>query len=217
MQIRIRRAVVLQLTYPAIILFAIFYAIPFYSGLMLSNDSAEEYTLHYLRNLAHHGALLLGAGIVVWIVLRLRYVRLALAYVASWLWPIRSVLLRVHLARFLYGLAAMLSAGYSNREAIMRAIPLAGNPMIAWRLARSAGMLDYGTRLADVLAKSRLIPPAQLAQMEAAETTGLPEDGARRCARQLAEEAMQPVSMFVANLEGIAIIVIGYLIVRGMI
>ncbi len=205
------RAMTRQLLYPLLLVIIAVYVIPWYTGVMTTALSVEEFTCRYLFQIVISWLPFLG----VFAVLRHFDLIEKLTYtIASRTWPWRGILHQMALVRFFRTLSMLLDAGLTVPRAIERAAATTVNPRVCAALVKAVPMVQQGTELTAALKSTRMLPELALEMVRTGEFSGRLEDLLRKTAQYIEESTTHYVYMLQYTLVALiipALIVIGIL------
>ncbi len=213
---KLRRRLITQITYPAILVLVIIFGIPLLRGFLLTVMHGGNMSGTFIALLPYFIGLL-GALAAINLLWRIPAVtaglKILLLYVPLFSTPVRQL----GLARFGWTMEALMNAGVSTPKAIGIAAACSGNLRLQRDLGRAGQRVIQGRPLAEAFSASRFLSRADRAFIETGEVTGTAPEAFGRLARHNYESALFRLTALLAPLEMILIVLIGLWVVSSLI
>jgi len=212
-QLAIRRDYVRGLVYPACIVVAAIVVIPYLKGVAISvfagRGDVGSFTLRYMLGLGRR----YGPPFVVLVALaRLGILKWLWAPVGTYVWPFGPLTRKLAIARFFRSMAILLDSGMGLTRAIERSAVVTTNPWVRADLLKAVAAVQEGRTLEEAFAGAKYIPPMVYETLCTAEQSGTVVDGSNRAAKLLMEEFNHTLRSVARVVEGIAIVILVYLL-----
>jgi type II secretory pathway component PulF len=210
----LRRALVRQVTYPLMVVFAIILGIPMMTTIVLAED-ASRLPLELAR-LTVHALVPFVAAAFAWAVLnRLLPVGRYAVRGLSHLWPASRLMRRLAVGKFAWAMNLLSAVGLPLPQALVLAAKVSGLPGFERHLLRSAQRVKEGASLSEALAGCRYLNPSHRGYIEVGEQSGRLPQAFGFIARDQFETCVQAMRVCIVTLGGVLIILLGVYIALG--
>ena len=205
-----QRALLLALTYPALVAAVAFVLIPFFKGIMLTREPVEVFIAQFFWSLLCGWGPLIG---VTWVLSRAGLLRRAGRYAR--VWPLGGLHRTFVGADVLRCLAVLVDSGMALNKALAECAALAEDPLVHGEFRGAAMAVARGLPLGEAVARMRSLPGSVRAMIATGDTTGATPEGLSRAAAWMQESAWYRSRLLGQGVEGVLITALGFFIVSG--
>ncbi len=210
--VKIRRAIIRQLTYPLCLIIVAFVIKPYVMGFVLTHDDTWTYTLKFIlsyRILARNIALF---WVFCAILNRFGLYRKILDPIKVSLWPMSKVWGKFATAMYCRSLGLLLQSGVGLPAAMERAARVTSNWMLERSFRRRAVLVKQGSTVYEALQSSRFMSRMTKELIAVGEKSGKLEETLIKTSDYLIAEATTPVLVVVTCIELFAIMAVAFMI-----
>jgi len=223
-RLRLQRAVVSALVYPAFQLSAAWFIGSFALTLVGQLDLASTTAFNFEKFLA--GYLLFQAGFLgllgVTLIAAVIFARVGmLRYITGWaayyIWPFRNVGRKFALARFFRSMSLLIGSGMHIKHCIIESAAVSLNPYVERDLLRAVPAVSEGATLTQAFGAARCLTPVSREMLAIGEQSGRLEESCRKVSEYHLEEADHAVQVVTKVLGLVALLfvagIIGYVVI----